>query len=114
MQRAVAAARSRFLETAAERLETLDRAGAALLEGNLKPGARELARREAHKLAGLLGTIGLAAGSRFAREMEEILTGGVSSGPAQAMRYSESRSCAPPGRGEAFHQRGPANGTGHR
>ncbi|MGH9378133.1 MAG: response regulator, partial [Terriglobia bacterium] len=89
MQHAVAAARSRFLETVAERLETLDGAGAALLEGNLKPGVRELARREAHKLAGLLGTIGFAAGSRFAREMEGILAGAVSSGHAQAMRYSE-------------------------
>ncbi|MGH9353008.1 MAG: response regulator, partial [Terriglobia bacterium] len=89
IQQAVAEARNHFLETISERLETLDRAGTALLEGNLGPDLREAARREAHKLAGLLGTIGFAAGSRFAREIEEILGGGVCPGPVQAIRYSD-------------------------
>ncbi|MGH9344506.1 MAG: response regulator, partial [Terriglobia bacterium] len=89
IQQAVDEARNRFLETISGRMETLDRAGTALLEGNLGPDLRETARREAHKLAGLLGTIGFAAGSRFAREIEEILGVGLCTGPAQAIRYSE-------------------------
>ncbi|HEV2419230.1 MAG TPA: response regulator [Terriglobia bacterium] len=89
VEQAVAQARARFLEVIAARLETIDRAGMSLLEGHLTPDLREAARREAHKLAGLLGTIGFPTGSRFARELEEILGSGGQSSPAQAIRYSE-------------------------
>jgi diguanylate cyclase (GGDEF)-like protein len=72
-----------------ERVDLLDQTGVALLEGSLTAGLRKQAENAAHKLAGLLGTFGLAAGSRFARELERSLR---SSGPGtelQARRFSE-------------------------
>lgn len=89
IQRVLEESRTRFLGTLVARLEPLERAGVALLEDNLRPDLRETARHEAHKLAGLMGTLGFGPGSRFAREMEEILSGSILSGAGQAMRYSE-------------------------
>lgn len=89
IQQAIAEARERFLGAVEQRLEVLNRAGVDLLEGHLKPALCDAARREAHSLAGLLGTIGFGAGSRFAREMEEILQGGASLRTGTALRYSE-------------------------
>ncbi|MGH9397715.1 MAG: response regulator [Terriglobia bacterium] len=89
IQRAIREARGRFLEVIEQRLEVLNRAGLDLFEGHLRPDLCDTARREAHNLAGLLGTIGFGAGSRFAREMEEILQGETAPGAGVAMRYSE-------------------------
>lgn len=86
---AVADVRSRFMGAILERIETLERAGVALLEENLRPELRAEAEREAHKLAGLLGTLGFSAGSRFAREIEKMLQEGTDSIPAKALRFSE-------------------------
>ncbi|HEV2177782.1 MAG TPA: response regulator [Terriglobia bacterium] len=72
-----------------ESLEILDDAGAALLEGTLTGAARQAAEREAHKLAGSLGTFGFAAASRFAREMETTLRSGTRVSESQALRFSE-------------------------
>lgn len=85
----IAQARLRVLDGISGRLKIIDQAGMALLEGHLQAKARDEARREAHKLAGILLTIGFPAGSRFAREIEDILETGGRLSPAQSIRYSE-------------------------
>jgi len=89
IQDAVADVRRRFLPAILSRVEVLEQTGVALLESSLLPELREQAEREAHKLAGLLGTLGYAAGSRFAREIEELLQRGISLSESQALRFSE-------------------------
>lgn len=79
----------RAQERVLERLDALDHASVALLEGNLSAGLRKQAESEAHKLVGLLGTFGLAAGSRFARELERSLSKAEPSSEIQARRFSE-------------------------
>lgn len=89
LQSAVAALRSRFTGAVWDRVGVLEQAGTALLENKLNTELRLSAVREAHKLAGLLGTIGLPGGSRYSREIEEILTSNVQLAEAQALRVSE-------------------------
>lgn len=64
----------RTLPTFAERLRVVEDALCALLCGALSPELQLAAEREAHKLAGALGTFGLPDGSRLAREMEAMLS----------------------------------------
>lgn len=52
------------------RVTTLEAAVAAILEGRLGEELRATAHRDAHKLAGSLGTFGLHLGSDLARELE--------------------------------------------
>ena len=80
---------TRTRERVLERLEVLDQASVALLEGNLGAGLRKQAESAAHKLAGLLGTFGLAAASRFARELELSLRRAESISALGARRFSE-------------------------
>lgn len=89
IQQAIDRARERFLQAISARLEVIDRASGALHDGRLTHDLREAARHEAHKLAGILRTIGFPAGSRFAREMEELLERNGRPDAAQAIRYSE-------------------------
>lgn len=89
IQAAVASVRSRFMGVILDRVCVLEQAGTALLERNLSPELRASAGREAHKLAGLLGTIGFSAGSRYAREIEEVLTSNLLLTEAHALRLSE-------------------------
>lgn len=89
MKRRLAAVWDRARPRIAERLEVLDRAGADLLDRRLSPERRREAEREAHRLAGSLGTLGLERGSRFARELERLLQGGTRLSEAQALRFSE-------------------------
>lgn len=89
IQSAIADVRNRFMGSILERVGVLERAGVGFLEGNLTPDLREKAEREAHKLAGLLGTLGFSAGSRFAAEIERLLRGGAQLSEAQALRFSE-------------------------
>lgn len=91
IEQAIDRARERFLQSLGGRLETLDQTGDALHEGRLTLVQRESGRREAHKLAGLLGTIGFPAASRFAREMEGILEHSGQIDASQAIRFSELR-----------------------
>jgi diguanylate cyclase (GGDEF)-like protein len=72
-----------------ERVDLLDQTGVAFLEGSLTAGLRKQAENAAHKLAGLLGTFGLAAGSRFARELERSLRSPGPGTELQARRFSE-------------------------
>ncbi|HEY6291561.1 MAG TPA: response regulator [Terriglobia bacterium] len=78
-------ARSRMIE----RLDVLDQAGVALLEGRLGSELRKQAESDAHKLAGSLGIFELAAGTRFAQEIERSLRCDSLRSEAQARRFSE-------------------------
>ena len=72
---AVAVLWERFKGTNFERAAVLEQYVTLLLEGSLTDEARRSAEREAHKLAGTLGTFGLPEGSSIARQMEHILQG---------------------------------------
>lgn len=56
--------------TVAERLETICRAQALLEKNALDEQTRSEAQDAAHKLAGILGTFGLPAGTELARQIE--------------------------------------------
>jgi HPt (histidine-containing phosphotransfer) domain-containing protein len=65
---------------ALERVEVLEAAVAALAADGIDAPLSAAAEREAHKLAGALGTFGMPAGSTHARSIELRLAGGA--GPA--------------------------------
>lgn len=73
LQSAVTGIWEKFKDKIIGRLVALERASAALLAGNIHAELRQEAIREAHKLAGSLGTFGFADGSSLAREIEELL-----------------------------------------
>lgn len=89
LARRLAEAWSRARSKILARVETLDQAGSAWLEGNLDSDLRQQAQAEAHKLAGSLGTFGLLAGTRFARELERTLENKVRGTESQALRFLE-------------------------
>ncbi|MCW3016397.1 MAG: response regulator receiver protein [Solirubrobacterales bacterium] len=64
----------------ARRVQTLDEAVAAVVEGHLDEHRRAGAASVAHTLTGLLGMFGLPRGSELARELEHAF--GVLDGPA--------------------------------
>ena len=66
------------------RIETIERAVAALRAGALDAATAEAARREAHKLTGSLGTFGIPEGTERARALELALEDGA--GPADPTR----------------------------
>jgi diguanylate cyclase (GGDEF)-like protein len=70
-------------------VKILEQARLALLERKLSPELRQRAECEAHNLAGLLGTVGFAAGSRFTLEMEHILLQGTRQSEPSALRFSD-------------------------
>lgn len=72
-----------------ERVGVLDDARRALLEETLSDELRLRAEGEAHKLAGSLGTFGLAEGSRTARELEHLLHSPIHSRDQQGLYFAE-------------------------
>ena len=70
---AVRAIFERYRSGILEQIDNLEAATVALMEGLLTEEQRAGAERDAHKLAGSLGTFGFAQGSRVAREMEYAL-----------------------------------------
>ena len=64
------------------RVETLEAAVAGLADGALDADAAAEATREAHKLAGALGTFGMPSGTARARAIELRLTEGVTAADA--------------------------------
>lgn len=58
------------------RVDVLDQAVESLQGGSLEIALRRSAEREAHKLAGLVGTFGFARGSELASEVEHVFLGG--------------------------------------
>ncbi|NEP43448.1 MAG: response regulator, partial [Okeania sp. SIO2H7] len=63
----------RFKGGLSDRLDVLTQAINAAIEEKLEPELQQQAYREAHKLAGSLGTFGLENSSKIARKIEELL-----------------------------------------
>jgi HPt (histidine-containing phosphotransfer) domain-containing protein len=84
---AIGALWERFKGVAFDRLEVVEAAAIAQLEGRLDAAGRRRAEREAHKLAGSVGTFGFGEGSRIAREIELLLQGPL--GETQTLRLSD-------------------------
>ncbi len=68
----------------------LESAVMAILSQELRPEERDRAQREAHKLAGSLGTFGLPRGSEIAREIETWFASGLGAAAADVVRLSDS------------------------
>lgn len=86
---AVAAVWLKYRDQVLARVDVLEAAALGLLEGRLDRDARRAAEREAHKLAGSVGTFGFAEGSRLAREAETLLAGPTPPGQAEALRLAD-------------------------
>ncbi|GAB4377505.1 MAG: response regulator [Elainellaceae cyanobacterium] len=69
----VAQAQAEFKAKMGDRLAVLEQTVQALFEGKLSSTLQNQAEQEAHKLAGALGTFGLAEGSRLAEAIEDLL-----------------------------------------
>jgi HPt (histidine-containing phosphotransfer) domain-containing protein len=76
----------RFLPDIHQRVAILDTAAQAYATGEITPEQREAAHAAAHKLAGSLGTFGLAQGSELAREFEHACTSEESCASTPATR----------------------------
>ena len=79
----------RFRNSFAGQVVVLDRAKTALLAGNLNEELHQQALREAHKLAGSMGSFGYPEGSRLARKIEHLLLGDFSLSPDQISNFSQ-------------------------
>lgn len=86
---AVAGVWARYRDQVLARVDVLESAAMRLLEGRLDREARREAEREAHKLAGSVGTFGFAEGSRLAREAETLLASPAAPGQAEALRLAD-------------------------
>ena len=73
-----------------EQLKALEKAALALVEGKLESELRQEAEREAHKLAGSLGSLGLEEGTRLSRDVEQRLQAGVPLGQAESLRICDA------------------------
>ena len=87
---AVRQAWERFRGPVTARVDAIEQAAIAVLEGRLTDEARRHAEREAHKLTGSVGTFGFAQGSRLAREVETLLQGTAPLGQAEALRLTDA------------------------
>ncbi|HEX5870983.1 MAG TPA: response regulator, partial [Longimicrobium sp.] len=86
---AVTAVWLKYRDQVLARVDVLEAAALELMEGRLDREGRRAAEREAHKLAGSVGTFGFAEGSRLAREAETLLTGPTPPGQADALRLAD-------------------------
>jgi HPt (histidine-containing phosphotransfer) domain-containing protein len=85
---------ARFLPQLVDRVGLLESAAEALESGRqLTAEEKEEARAAAHKLAGVLGTFGLARGTELARELEACYAAEIAAEPAgwQAEMAAELR-----------------------
>jgi diguanylate cyclase (GGDEF)-like protein len=73
-----------------EQLQALEEATLARLEGTLDSELHQKAAREAHKLAGSLGSLGLSDGTRLARDIEQVLKAGMPLGQADSLRICDA------------------------
>ncbi len=79
---------ARFLPEIHQRVAILESAAQACAAGEISTEHREFAHAAAHKLAGTLGTFGLARGSEFAREFEQLCSSEESCSASQAQRLA--------------------------
>jgi diguanylate cyclase (GGDEF)-like protein len=75
MAAAMAGVWERFRGANLARVDALEAAARAMADGSLMEEARRAAEREAHKLAGSVGTFGFAEGSALARRLEHLFAG---------------------------------------
>jgi diguanylate cyclase (GGDEF)-like protein len=86
---AVAGVWGKYRDQVLARVDVLESAAMGILEGRLDREGRREAEREAHKLAGSVGTFGFSEGSRLAREAETLLAGPAAPGQAEALRLAD-------------------------
>jgi DNA-binding response OmpR family regulator len=72
-----------------EEVAVFEQVISSLFAGMLEPTLRQRAERQAHQLAGTLGSLGLLEGSQSARQIEQLLQDGVSLGPTEAQQLSQ-------------------------
>lgn len=72
-----------------ERIAVLDQTKNAILAGNLETELHQLAKHEAHKLAGSLASFGYPEGSKLARSAEHLLMNDRPFIPEEITRFSE-------------------------
>ena len=70
------------------RVDAIENAAMALLEGSIDAQVRRHAKDEAHKLAGVAGTFGFTTSTEHAREAEGLLDGVDALSSAEIMRLS--------------------------
>ncbi len=80
----------RFKDTFTEQIAFMEEAKNELLKGNLTDSLRQKAEKEAHKLAGSLGTFGYPEGSKLARVIELLLMGNKLLGKREALKIEKS------------------------
>lgn len=81
----------RFLPEIRNRVAIVESAAAALRDGTLNSADQQAAQAAAHKLAGVLGTFGLALGTDLARKAELLLAERETPGriePAELLRLA--------------------------
>lgn len=74
----------KFLPEIRARARVLEDAARSAVASDLSETERAAAHAAAHKLAGTLGTFGLARGTKLARELEQMYSGEQASGLASA------------------------------
>lgn len=79
---------TKFLPDVRERVVVLDEAAKAAVNGVLNDSIRTGAQSAAHKLAGTLGTFGLAHGTDLARELELLYASNDGLEGAKAQRLA--------------------------
>jgi DNA-binding response OmpR family regulator len=89
MRAALAAVWAEHRDGVVGRLAVLEEAVAALLAGTLDGELRDAARRQAHQLAGTVGTFGFAAAGERAGELERAFAGPGQPAYADAPRLAE-------------------------
>ncbi len=80
---------SRLRDRHLRRVEVLERAVLALMDGELDEELRELAESEAHSLAGTVGSFGMRGGSRLARALEQSFSSRHTLARPLAMRLAD-------------------------
>jgi HPt (histidine-containing phosphotransfer) domain-containing protein len=81
---------AQFLPQMQERVNALDAAAQASAAGSLSPEQQQDAQSAAHKLAGVLGTFGLARGTEVARELEVLYSRQIDPDPEVAARLAST------------------------
>jgi HPt (histidine-containing phosphotransfer) domain-containing protein len=77
---------AKFLPLTEDRVDLLESAAAACAANRLSIEEQQAAAAAAHKLAGVLGTFGLAEGTALARELEVLYSGQSALDPALGAR----------------------------
>lgn len=75
---------TKFLPEMTARLSILETAAASLAAASLTPAQQQAAASAAHKLAGVLGTFGLAQGTALARELETLYSAPAAPSPTHS------------------------------